>query len=124
MEKNKQDKSCKTPRWRLLKDELNNIQSKQFTQFICDFPSVKLIDVRTKVEYDQGHIEGAINMDYFSEDFLERMESLSKNETYLIYCRSGRRSLRVCTWMKNSGFIQRNIYNLDQGYHDLIQQKG
>ena len=46
-------------------------------------------------------------------DFLEIMDSLEKEGTYVVYCRTGRRSVRTCTLMKNAGF--KNIYNLDGG---------
>ena len=51
-----------------------------------------IIDVRTPEEYASGHIEKAINLDYYSETFKDELNKLDKNKTYLIYCRSGRRS--------------------------------
>ncbi len=115
--------SCKTPRWRRLKDELNNLNFQQYRNHIKNFSNTILIDVRTSAEYHQGHLDGAINMDYLEEDFLDRLDALDKNETYLIYCRSGRRSLRVCTWMVNGGFHRDKVFNLESGYQSRINKK-
>ena len=43
----------------------------------------------------------------------EDLENLDHTQTYLIYCRSGRRSLRTCVLMQNSGFG--NVFNLEEG---------
>ena len=51
-----------------------------------------IIDVRTPEEYEEGHIEGAQNINIKSEAFVTEIENLSKSDTLLIYCRSGRRS--------------------------------
>ena len=64
----------------------------------------------------------AIHMDFLADGFIDKMEKLSKNKNYYVYCRSGRRSLRVCTWMRNSGFDNNKIFNLDQGYADWLSK--
>ena len=74
-----------------------------------------LIDVRTPQEYDGFHFDDAINICYFAEDLCDQLEALDKDKTYLIYCRSGRRSIRVGTLMRNSGFDAQKVYNLDGG---------
>ena len=47
--------------------------------------------------------------------FWDQIEALDTNKTYLIYCRTGRRSLRACTLMKNGGFDKEKVFNLDGG---------
>ena len=46
-----------------------------------------IIDVRTSLEYESGHIKDSINIPY---DNLT--DSFDKNKTILVYCKSGRRS--------------------------------
>jgi rhodanese-related sulfurtransferase len=53
---------------------------------------------------------------------LDKIEDLEKGKSYLVYCRSGRRSIRVCTWMRNGGFDNQKIFNLDKGLGDLLEQ--
>lgn len=114
------DKSCKTPRWRMFKAQLNNLSAEAFSKAAKSLDEATIIDVRTSKEYTFGHIPNAINLDYFSEDFLEHIEKLDKDKNYLIYCRSGRRSIRVCTWMKNGGFDHGKVFNLDKGFGDWL----
>ena len=75
-----------------------------------DSPNFTIIDVRTPEEYAAGYIEKAINLDYNSETFRIDINKLEKNKTYLIYCRSGRRSGMALSIMKELGF--REVYNM------------
>ena len=118
----KKDKSCKTPRWRMLKSQLNNLSAQEFITASNTCRDVIIIDVRTENEYKFGHLPNSINMDYFAEDFLEKIENLEKEKDYFVYCRSGRRSIRVCTWMRNGGFDNQKVFNLDKGFGDLVEQ--
>ena len=56
-----------------------------------------------------------MNVSYFAADMWEKIEQMDKNRTYLIYCRSGRRSIRVGTLMRNGGFDAKKIFHLDGG---------
>ena len=47
-----------------------------------------LIDVRTQDEFDLGHIDSAINLDFYSDTFQNDILSLPKNETIVLYCRT------------------------------------
>ena len=118
----KNDKSCKTPRWRMLKSQLNNLSAQEFITASNKSKGVIIIDVRTENEYKIGHLPNSINMDYFAEDFLEKIENLEKEKDYFVYCRSGRRSIRVCTWMRNGGFDNQKVFNLDKGFGDFVEQ--
>ena len=118
----KNDKSCKTPRWRMLKSQLNNLTAEEFAVASDSTKNVVIIDVRTENEYKIGHLPNAINIDYFAEDLLEEILNLEKEKDYFIYCRSGRRSIRVCTWMRNGGFDNHKVFNLDKGLGDWLEQ--
>jgi rhodanese-related sulfurtransferase len=117
-----EDKSCKTPRWRMLKSQLNNLSAEEFISASNTFENAIIIDVRTADEYRSGHILNSINLNFFAEDLLDKIEDLEKGKSYLVYCRSGRRSIRVCTWMRNGGFDNQKIFNLDKGLGDLLEQ--
>ena len=110
-----EDKSCKTPRWRQLKALLNNLPPTQFREAIEHTSNAVIIDVRTHQEFLQGHICDAINVDFLSENLWEEIEQMDKKQTFFIYCRSGRRSIRVCTLMRNGGFDNSKVFNLDGG---------
>lgn len=105
--------SCKIKRWDILKRELNNFTPEEFMQAAEQEPEAILIDCRTASEFEHSRLEGALNVDYLAYDFLEKMDSLDQEKTYLVYCRTGRRSVRTCMLMKNGGF--KRVYNLDGG---------
>lgn len=76
-----------------------------------------ILDVRTREEFLSGAIQNAINLDFYSPDFCEKLDELDKNKTYLIYCRSGARSKGVLTLMQKLGF--EFVYELDRGISNL-----
>jgi len=117
-----EDKSCKTPRWRMLKSQLNNLSSKEFAKASNGNNDAVIIDVRTEQEFLSGHIPNAINLDYLSDEFWMNVEKLDANKNHFIYCRSGRRSIRVCTLMRNGGFNNDKVFNLDKGFIDWKEQ--
>ena len=69
-----------------------------------------IIDVRTPEEYAGGHIEKAINLDYYSETFADELDQLDKEKTYLIYSRTDQRSGEALDMMAELGF--REVYNM------------
>lgn len=77
---------------------------------------VVILDVRTKAEFDEGHIANAININVESASFLSEIAKLDKSATYAVYCRSGRRSADAINKMSNEQFI--SLSNLDGGVID------
>ena len=65
-----------------------------------------ILDVRTPDEYNAGHIEGAINVeyDYASRSFRGDVGALDKGKTYLVYCLTGIRSKAAAGVMAGLGF--------------------
>ncbi|MBO6607364.1 rhodanese-like domain-containing protein [Psychroserpens sp.] len=74
---------------------------------------VQLVDVRTKKEFNSGHIKGAINIDYFSGKFTTDFNRLNKQQPIFIYCRSGGRSRQAAKKLSKLGFEE--IYDLKGG---------
>lgn len=73
-----------------------------------------ILDVRTPSEHQEGHIAHSINIDFYSPSFESKIKDLSPQNTYLVYCKSGGRSEKTCTLLKELGF--KNIYNLAGGF--------
>lgn len=67
-------------------------------------PGVVILDVRTPAETAQGMIPGAREIDFQAEDFKARIAELDRDQTYLLYCRSGSRSSAAAAVMADMGF--------------------
>jgi phage shock protein E len=74
---------------------------------------ILLIDVRTPEEFASGHLENAVNMNYFDSDFDAQLKTLDKNKVVYLYCKSGRRSANAAEKLENMGFVK--IYDLEGG---------
>jgi ATP-dependent Zn protease len=48
------------------------VSSEEFAQIIGDTATVQLLDVRTKEEYEEGHIADAMLVDFYSYNFEEQ----------------------------------------------------
>ncbi|MFC1551618.1 rhodanese-like domain-containing protein [Candidatus Latescibacterota bacterium] len=79
-----------------------------------------ILDVRTQEEYASGHLKNAINIDYFSTSFQNTLNSLAKDKTYLIYCRSGKRSSGAFQIMSTMNF--RKVYNMVNGIEAWVMK--
>lgn len=86
------------------------IDSEAALKLMSEVSDYRLIDVRTKEEFDEGHIKGAELMP------LDKLESLAKdeltdlNQTIILYCRSGNRSGQASELLKKLGYTK--IYDL------------
>ena len=114
---------CKTSFWTLLKAQLNNLEPEQFASGILKSPDSRflLIDVRSPEEFALGSFADARNINYSSGDLWDQLEELDKDKDIFVFCRSGRRSIRVCTLLRNGGFDENRIFNLDGGLNTFQQ---
>ncbi len=73
----------------------------------------KFIDCREQGEWDEGHIKGAtlIPLSVFQEKFEDTLSD--KNETVVIQCRSGKRSMNACMFLLSKGYT--NLVNVEGG---------
>ncbi len=88
-------------------------QAQQLIQKEKDNSNFAIIDIRTPTEFESGHIENASLIDYYSKNFLKKMQKLDKNKIYLIYCRSSNRSTKALSLIKDMGF--KSLYNMGKG---------
>ena len=72
-----------------------------------------IIDVRTPMEYNEGHIKNSELIDISDRDFESQIEKLDKNKAYYVYCRSGGRSSSASQIMIEKGFSK--VFNLQGG---------
>ncbi len=80
---------------------------------------VRVVDVRSRGEFQAGHISGAKNLDVGSFDFPQAVKRLNTKHTYLVYCQSGNRSARAAGTMRSAGLTV-----LDGGGFGAMQANG
>jgi rhodanese-related sulfurtransferase len=93
--------------------DYKNLNVEQFEKMRAEKTNV-VLDVRTKKEYDAGHIPGAVLIDFNAPDFEKKIATLDKNKTYLVHCASGGRSAKAAA--KISALNVKSVYNLEGGY--------
>ena len=82
---------------------------KGFAELMND-SDVVVLDVRTAEEFVDGHLAGAVNIDYKQSDFVEQaVTKLPKERTIAVYCRSGRRSAGAAELLAKEGYRLVNL---------------
>ncbi len=75
--------------------------------------AAQVIDVRTPGEYEGGHIENSVNIDWNNSDFANQIKNVDKSKPVFVYCLSGGRSGEAVNFMSKNGFTE--IYELEGG---------
>lgn len=83
----------------------------QNLQDTIDSNNYILVDVRTKEEYDEGHLKDALNIPY---DTIDENVELDKSKTILVYCKSGKRASTAETTLKSLGYTVYNLGGFEQ----------
>lgn len=73
----------------------------------------QVLDVRTPEEFQSGHIKGAVNINFYDEDFKQQLNKLDKGKPVFVYCRSGKRSGKTAAMLNELGF--KAVYDLEGG---------
>ena len=81
-------------------EDVNNVSS-----------DVVIIDARTDVEFQRGHLENVIHIPL--DSLRERINEIPKDKTIYVYCHSGLRSYLFCRILKQKGY---KCFNVSSGY--------
>ena len=68
-----------------------------------------LVDVRSKEEFDEGHLDGAINIEWDKTDELIAAIGDDKQRQVVFYCRSGNRVGKSIAQLEKKGYS--HIFN-------------
>lgn len=94
----------------------NIIQNRLNIFYWNQFDKIKagdiILDVRSKAEFDGGHIENAINIPV--DSIREKMGELEKDKNIFIYCQAGLRGYLAQRMLKQNGY--QNVLNLSGGF--------
>ena len=91
-------------------DEFNNFFEEEF----------ELIDVRTVEEFQSGYISRAINIDFFSADFIDKIKEIDSSLNLILYCRTDNRSSKSAKILVDHNY--KNIYVIKGGIEEWISQ--
>ena len=96
--------------------ENKEISYKELNEFIKNKGAL-LIDVRSSQEYDEDHINGAINIPLYN--IKKEIEKIAKdkNQIIILYCATGARSKKAKTEIEKLGY--ENVYNLKGGIDSI-----
>lgn len=89
---------------------LTVIQSDSLIQAHVGDTNFVILDVRQAGPYNAGHIQNAINIDYYDPNFSSLIGALDHNKIYLVHCQSGGRSAATFAMMQTQHF--REVYNM------------
>ena len=93
---------------------VKNLTVEESEKLIQERPDIIILDVRTPQEWREGSLPNTVNIDVKADDFTDKVNKLDKNKTYLVHCRSGKRSTKAVGIMEKNGF--KDIFHMDGGY--------
>ena len=99
-------------------EQFKYISIEEFNGFSDD--EFELLDVRTLEEFQSGHILGAINIDFFSADFIDKIKEFDTNLNLILYCRTDNRSSKSAKILADNNY--KNIYVIKGGIEEWISQ--
>jgi rhodanese-related sulfurtransferase len=79
-----------------------------------------IVDVRTTGEVAQGKIERAVEIDFYSPDFLDQVSQISKDQEIYLYCAVGARSEEAARMLIQQGYTK--VYHLEGGIQGWSQE--
>ena len=99
-------------------EKFKYISVEEFNSFSDD--EFELIDVRTLEEFQSGHISTAINIDFFSTNFIDEIKEFETSLNLILYCRSDNRSSKSAKILADNDF--NNVYVIKGGIEEWISQ--
>lgn len=101
---------------------ITDVSVMEFRHLMDSLQGEVLVDLRTPEELQQqGKIAGAVEIDFFGDNFEPSIQALDSSKVYLLYCASGGRSGETAELMEKLGY--KKIYNLREGFRAWAKQK-
>ncbi|MEX2580656.1 MAG: rhodanese-like domain-containing protein [Verrucomicrobiales bacterium] len=94
-------------------ESVTDVDAEEAAELLKSNPDITVVDVRTPAEFADGHIEGAVNIDFSSPDFGEKLQELDRDGAYLMHCESGGRSGQALSQFKALDFNK--VYHFETG---------
>ncbi|MBS1549647.1 MAG: thioredoxin fold domain-containing protein [Bacteroidetes bacterium] len=88
------------------------LSAPKFSAALNKGKALQILDVRTPKEFEEGHLKGALNMDWTQPAFKKEIAQLDKKKPVYVYCLSGGRSAKAADFLQENGFT---VYELQGG---------
>ncbi|MGV0997542.1 MBL fold metallo-hydrolase [Empedobacter falsenii] len=100
-------------------DEIVSVSPEEFAELV-DETELKVLDVRKPGEYETSHVEGAITapLDFINES----MKLIDPEETYLVHCAGGYRSMIFTSILRARGY--ENLIDVAGGFGKIKEVEG
>ena len=98
---------------------ITNVTADEVYKMLSSNKDYFILDVRSKEEFDSGHIEGAYLLPV--SELENRLAELPQDKPIIVYCRSGSRSTSAANILLEKGF--KEIFNMKGGITEW-QSKG
>jgi rhodanese-related sulfurtransferase len=93
---------------------LSPLEAQKLIEANKDNQKFVIIDLRSKNEFDESHIEGAIFVHYYATNFKRIISRLDTDSKILLYCQKGRQSPLALRALEKMRFS--DMYILDGGF--------
>lgn len=94
---------------------VESVSPEEAARLIQESSEIVVLDIRTPEEFAEGHVAGAMNIDFRSESFAEDISKLDPGTPVVLHCRSGNRSGQSLPTLEKVGFEE--IYHLEAGFN-------
>lgn len=102
----------------LRKGEVEFLNAEELQEKIRNREDIIILDVRTKKEYKNGHIKGAVLISI--DELRDNIDKLNAGDQIIIYCKTGYRAYLGLRILKNLGF--KNVKVLNGSYLSWVRK--
>lgn len=93
---------------------VETVSVQEFQQRLCKDSTALLLDVRKPEEFTEGHLNGAMLINWLDRQAFEtETAEFDTKRTLYVYCRSGRRSYEAANYLADLGF---KVVDMQGGY--------
>ena len=97
--------------------KIENVNSANVPRLIVERKAV-VLDVRKPAELQNGFVEGSTHIRL--QELPEKLSTLNKDDTFIVYCAGGYRSMIACSLLASNGF--NSLINVEGGYAKLSNE--
>lgn len=101
-----------------IRGEMDYASHLKLPEYLAD-PETIVLDVRSQMEWDMGHVEGAVLLPV--DELRDRYAELDRSKTIVVYCGVGYRAYNACRFLMSKGY---RVKNLGGGWRLINMHKG